>query len=96
LEKGARRMNTIQKICTHVRKWKSDYLLKLFQGSGEEGWRKKVEEVNSCMIYLIHCKNQCEFHNVPHPSKQQRKIFFRRKVKVSEKKERKLKFPFQL
>jgi hypothetical protein len=24
-----------------------------------------VEEVNSCMIYLIHCKNLCECHNVP-------------------------------
>jgi hypothetical protein len=24
-----------------------------------------VEEVNSCMIYLIHCKNLCKCHNVP-------------------------------
>jgi hypothetical protein len=27
-----------------------------------------VEEVNSCMIYLIHCKNLCKCHNIPTPS----------------------------
>jgi hypothetical protein len=24
-----------------------------------------VEEANSCMTHLIHCKNLCKYHNVP-------------------------------
>jgi hypothetical protein len=27
------------------------------------GWRM-IEKVNSCMIYLIHCKNLCKCHKV--------------------------------
>jgi hypothetical protein len=26
-----------------------------------------VEEVNSCMIYMMHCNNLCKCHNVPPP-----------------------------
>jgi hypothetical protein len=31
------------------------------------GKRRMMEEVNSSMIYLIHCKNFCKCHNVPPP-----------------------------
>jgi hypothetical protein len=34
---------------------------------GEAERRKMVEEVNSCTIYLIYCKNLCKCHNVPPP-----------------------------
>jgi hypothetical protein len=27
-----------------------------------------VEEMNSCLIYLIHSKNLCKCHNVPLPN----------------------------
>jgi hypothetical protein len=30
-------------------------------------FRRMVEGVNSSMINLIHCKNICKRHNVPHP-----------------------------
>jgi hypothetical protein len=43
--------------------------LKLLQELGEKGWRM-VERVNSWVMYLIHCKNLCKRHNVPHPSQQ--------------------------
>jgi hypothetical protein len=33
------------------------------------GDRRMVEEVNSCMIYLIYCENFYKCHNVP-PSSQ--------------------------
>jgi hypothetical protein len=36
-------------------------------GIGEGRRRRMVEEVNSCMIYLIHCDNLCKCHNVPPP-----------------------------
>jgi hypothetical protein len=57
-----------KKPCTHVCKCKNDNLLKLLQESGgmERGGRM-VEEVNSCIIYLIHCKYLCKYHNVPPP-----------------------------
>jgi hypothetical protein len=35
---------------------------------GERGWRRMMEEMNSSMIYLIHCKNLCKCHNVLLPS----------------------------
>jgi hypothetical protein len=34
-------------------------------GIGGGGIKEKVEGVNSCMIYLIHCKNLYKCHNVP-------------------------------
>jgi hypothetical protein len=33
-----------------------------------EGRIKNIEGVNSKMIYLIHCKNLCKCHNIPHPA----------------------------
>jgi hypothetical protein len=42
--------------------------LKLFQESGEKEWEREVEEGNSSMIYLIHCKNLCKCCNVLHPA----------------------------
>jgi hypothetical protein len=33
-----------------------------WEGNEREQWR-----VNSCMIYLIHCKNICKFYSVPAP-----------------------------
>jgi hypothetical protein len=33
------------------------------QGIG--GWEMMVEEVKSCMIYLILCRNLCKCYNVP-------------------------------
>jgi hypothetical protein len=27
-----------------------------------------MKDVNSSMIYFLHCKNFCKFHNVPPPS----------------------------
>jgi hypothetical protein len=31
------------------------------------GSKRMVEEVNSCMIYLIPCNDLCKCHNVPPP-----------------------------
>jgi hypothetical protein len=42
--------------------------LKVFQVSGERGWRRRVECGNSSMIYLIHFKNICKCCNVSTPS----------------------------
>jgi hypothetical protein len=39
-----------------------------------EGMKESSGGVNSSMIYLIHCKNLCKCHSVPHPA-QQLKIF---------------------
>jgi hypothetical protein len=58
------------KMCTHVSKCKNDTCWNYFRDRGREGWRRMVEEVNSCMMDLIHCKNLCKCHNVPHPSQQ--------------------------
>jgi hypothetical protein len=44
---------------------------------GTEGgreWRKMVEEVNSCMIYLIPSKNLCKCHNVPSPNTKGKRV----------------------
>jgi hypothetical protein len=35
-----------------------------------EGGGRAVEGMNSSMIYLMHCKNFCKSHHVPHPAKQ--------------------------
>jgi hypothetical protein len=32
-------------------------------GIGVRAGRRMVEEVNSCMIYLVHCNNLCKCHN---------------------------------
>jgi hypothetical protein len=31
---------------------------------------EEVKRVNSTAIYLIHCKNFCKCHDVPHPAQQ--------------------------
>jgi hypothetical protein len=36
-------------------------------GWGREGGRE-VKGGNSSMIYLMHCKNLCKCHKVPHPA----------------------------
>jgi hypothetical protein len=36
---------------------------------GEWGGNRAVEEVNSSIIYLIHCKNLCKCYTVPPPSR---------------------------
>jgi hypothetical protein len=37
-------------------------------GIGGQGNKGIEQEVNSCKMYLIHCKNLCKCHNVPAPS----------------------------
>jgi hypothetical protein len=68
-EKGSR-VNTVQKICTHVYKCKNDTYWNYSRNLGEGGWWRMVEEVNSCMIYWIYCKNLWKCHNVPYTSQQ--------------------------
>jgi hypothetical protein len=52
------------KISTHVPKCKNDTCWNYSRNWGRGGWRRMVEEVNSCTIYLIHCNNLCKCHNV--------------------------------
>jgi hypothetical protein len=40
-------------------------LSKLFQESGKEEIKENSRRVNSCMIYLIHCKNTYKCHDDP-------------------------------
>jgi hypothetical protein len=42
--------------------------VEIVQESGEGGWRRAVEVVNACMIYLIHCKNLWKCYKAPTPS----------------------------
>jgi hypothetical protein len=37
-------------------------------GQGVGSCRRAVQEVNSRMIYLIHCRKLCKCYNVPPPS----------------------------
>jgi hypothetical protein len=60
-------VNTVQKLCTHVSKCKNDNCWNYTRNQEREGWRRMFEKANSCMIYLIHCKNLWKFHNVPPP-----------------------------
>jgi hypothetical protein len=43
-------------------------LVETVQESWEGVWGREVEGVNSCMMYLIHCKNLCKCYNVSTPS----------------------------
>jgi hypothetical protein len=45
-------------------------LVETIPGIGGGGWKRSVEEVDSNMIHLIHCKNlcKCKCHSVPSPS----------------------------
>jgi hypothetical protein len=49
-----------------MQKW---YLLRLCRESGDEGWKREVEGLNSSTIYLIHFKNSCKWQDVPPPRK---------------------------
>jgi hypothetical protein len=62
-------VNMVQKMCTHVSQCKYDTCWNYSRNWGRRRWRRMVKEVNSCVIYLIHCKNLCKGHNVPPPSK---------------------------
>jgi hypothetical protein len=63
--KGGRRMNTVQKMCTHECKCTNITYWKYFRNGG---WVIKVEGMNSRMMHLIHCKNFNKCHNIPPPS----------------------------
>jgi mannose/cellobiose epimerase-like protein (N-acyl-D-glucosamine 2-epimerase family) len=67
--KGGRRVNMLQKICTHVSKRKNDTCWNYSRNREKGRWRRMIEEVNSCMIYLPHCKNLHKCYNVPPPKK---------------------------
>jgi hypothetical protein len=43
-------------------------LVETIPGIGGGGWKRSVEEVDSNMIHLIHCKKLCKWHNIPTPS----------------------------
>jgi hypothetical protein len=59
-------VSKIQNLCTHVCKCNNDTCCNhSMNGEGRE--RGAVEGVNSCMIYLIHCKNPCKCCHVPPP-----------------------------
>jgi hypothetical protein len=43
--------------------------VEMIPGIGGRRWRRAVERgANSSMLYLMHCKNLCKWHNVPPPS----------------------------
>jgi hypothetical protein len=52
---------------THVSKCKNDTCWNYSRNWGDGVWRRMVEGVSSCMIYLIYCKNLCKWHNVSLP-----------------------------
>jgi hypothetical protein len=68
VDKEGRRLNVVQKLCTHECKCKNDYGSDYSRNGGRIGKRRLVEGVNSNMIYLIHCKNSYKCHNVAPPS----------------------------
>jgi hypothetical protein len=58
-------MNRAQK-CVHM--YVNAKMIPFETTPGMEG--EGVEGVNSCMVYLIHCKNLCKCHNVFPPCRQ--------------------------
>jgi hypothetical protein len=58
------------KNCTHVSKCKNYICWDDSRNRGREVWRRMVEEVNSCMLYLIHCKTCVNAAMYTHPSQQ--------------------------
>jgi hypothetical protein len=58
----------VQIICTHVCKWKNETCWNYSRNRTRGGWRRRVEGVNSSMIYLIYCKSSCKCPSVPPPS----------------------------
>jgi hypothetical protein len=56
VEKGCKRMNMVQILCTHACKWKNETI----PGIREREAKGKWEGVNLSMIYLINFKNFCK------------------------------------
>jgi hypothetical protein len=56
----------VQIMCTCIYKCKNDTCWNCSRnwGGGIKESGGVVEGVNSNMIYLIHCKNLCKFHNI--------------------------------
>jgi hypothetical protein len=67
-ERG-RRAKTVQKMCKHISACKYNTCWKYSRNWMVEELRT-VEEVNSCMIYLIHCNNLVNDTMYPQPSQQ--------------------------
>jgi hypothetical protein len=63
MEKGCRRVTIVQILCTRICKWEV-IPVETIPAIGEGEIKENDEGVNSNMIYLIHCKNFCKFHNV--------------------------------
>jgi hypothetical protein len=72
-EKGVGGWIWYNETCTHVSKCKNVTCWNYSRNQGREGWRK-VEGVNSCMIYLIHLITLVNATMYPHPSQQYREI----------------------
>jgi hypothetical protein len=51
--KGGRRMNTVQKMCTHVCKCKNDNCRNYSRNEVRRRLRRAVEGVNSSMIHYV-------------------------------------------
>jgi hypothetical protein len=67
LRKRVKRVNLMQKMCSHVNKCKNGTCWSYSGNWGREEWRSMVEETNLCMMYLIYYKNLCKWHNVLPP-----------------------------
>jgi hypothetical protein len=70
--KGYSRVNMVQILCTHVRKWRNEicWNCSIFQEWRDKGewWRGEFK-----MIYLVYCKKYfCKCHYVP-PAEQYKK-----------------------
>jgi hypothetical protein len=63
--KGLGEWTLCNKMFTRVSKCKNDTCWNCSSNWGRERWRRMVEEVNSCMMYLTHCNDLCKCHNVP-------------------------------
>jgi hypothetical protein len=61
--KRDRRMNMVQKMCTHVCKCKNNSCWNHSRNQGRRDKGEWVEGVNSSMKYLIHCKSFCKCPN---------------------------------
>jgi hypothetical protein len=64
LGKGGRRLNMVQK-CAHMYVNAKIIPVETTQELREGEMRRMIKEVNSCMVYLIHCKNLYKCGTVP-------------------------------
>jgi hypothetical protein len=67
LWKRGKWVNTVQKFL-HMHVNAKMIPVESITGMGEREWRRVLEEINSNIICLRHCKNLCRCHNVPPPS----------------------------